>query len=189
MKCYNLDDIRAKLTNDLAEAEAKLKAWQAVTYPTKKDGKPFAILSKNINGATYRACRFTERHGENELNVTAYTQVTGYISDSINCWENVPDLTDDSKKAKTQNHMPKESIYKALYAYDLDDIKAAVNTRCKFLYQYCADLRADLQQIDNAYHAYAKAIQAANAALDTALANNGTRNTYANNLIKDTVNR
>lgn len=189
MTCYDLDDIRAKLSNDLAEAEAKLKAWEAVTYPTKKDGKPFAILSKNINGAIYRAWRFAGRQGENELTVTAYTTKTGYISDSIHCWENVPDLTDDSKKAKTQNHMPKESIYKALYAYDLDDIKAAVNARCKFLSQYCANLRADLLQIDNAYHAYAKAIQTANAALETALTNNSTRDTYAYNLIKETVNR
>lgn len=188
MKCYDLNDIRSQLTNDLTDAEAKLKAWQAVTYPTKKDGQPFAIMGKNINGATYRAYRFAGRHGENELTVTAYTSTTGYISDSIHCWENVPDLIDDGKKAKTQNHMPKECPYKALYAYDLDDIKTAVNARCDWLQQYCADLRADLQHIDNAYHAYAEAIHAANAALEATLTNNRTRNTHAYSLIKDTVN-
>lgn len=188
MKCYNLDDIRTEINNYLAEAETKLKAWEAVTYPTKKDGKPFAAISRNINGANYHTSQYASRPDENLLTVWGYTARGKYISDDIYCYENVPDLRDDNKKAKTQNHQREYSCWKALYKYDLDDIKAAVSERCKFLYRYCADLRADLLQIDNAYQAYAKAVQAANTALEATLTDNGTRDTYAYNLIKDSVN-
>lgn len=41
---YNLDGIITELKKRNAEDRAKLEAWEAVTFPTKKDGKPFARM-------------------------------------------------------------------------------------------------------------------------------------------------
>lgn len=35
--CYNLDGIKTKLKNEIEEREAILKAWEGVTFPTKKE--------------------------------------------------------------------------------------------------------------------------------------------------------
>lgn len=52
--CYNLDGIKTSLKIEIEEREAILKVWENVTFPTKKNGEPFAVMSKNINGATYK---------------------------------------------------------------------------------------------------------------------------------------
>ena len=93
MKCYNLDDIRTEINNYLAEAETKLKAWEAVTYPTKKDGKPFAAISRNINGANYHTSQYakavqaanTALEATLTDNGTRDTYAYNLIKDSVNC--------------------------------------------------------------------------------------------------------
>lgn len=44
--CYNLDGIKTSLKIEIEEREAILKAWENVTFPTKKNGEPFAVMSK-----------------------------------------------------------------------------------------------------------------------------------------------
>ena len=64
---YNVDDIKTNMKKDLAKAKAFCAAWQAVTFPTKKDGKPFSNMSKNISGAKYTMEQYAMQDGEYEL--------------------------------------------------------------------------------------------------------------------------
>lgn len=51
---YNIDEIMQHLGQELKEAAASREKWAAVTFPTKKDGTPYAVITKNITGATYK---------------------------------------------------------------------------------------------------------------------------------------
>ena len=109
---YNLDSIKQALAKDLWKKESLLKAWQAVTFPTKKDGKPFATLYKNIDGAKLVNNTFSLRGTiEKKLMITTFDSIgcNGYVSDEINCYKYLTDCTEE-QKAKTQNHAPHESM-------------------------------------------------------------------------------
>lgn len=54
---YNLDGVKKNIEKEIEANEKLLEVWEKVTFPIKKDGKPFATMSKNISGATYRKKR------------------------------------------------------------------------------------------------------------------------------------
>ena len=109
-KRYNLDDIKTNMAKELEEAEALGKAWAAVTYTTKKDGKPFAVLSKNILGASLRPAPYAIQPGENRIHVTTQTKNGRYISDEIDAYTLLKYLSDDDpRKAKPQNLQAKQT--------------------------------------------------------------------------------
>ena len=83
---YNLDGVKTELKKRIDAASAKLEAWQAVTFPTKKDGAPFASMAKNIDGAKYNKPAHSLRTGEYELTIYAHSNLNGYISDYIYCY-------------------------------------------------------------------------------------------------------
>lgn len=160
---YNLDEIKSELNKKIATAQAQFDAWKKVIFPTKKDGKPFAIMSKNINGAIYCQNKISMQPGENVLCITAFCDGVGYVDDEINCYELVKYLTDDEKKAKTENYMPKQSYLEQIYKYDIEDIKNAVDNRINYLYDRILSLKAQLNIVDKVYHnfraCYEKALQ------------------------------
>lgn len=160
---YNLDGIKTELNKKISTAQTQLDAWKKVTFPTKKDGKPFAVMSKNINGATYSPNEISMQPGENVLRVVAWGDGIGYVRDEINCYDLVKYLKDDEKKAKTENYMPKQSYLEQVYKYDLYDIKSAVNDRINYLYDRILSLKAQLNIVDGVYYnfraCYEKALQ------------------------------
>lgn len=164
--CYNLDGIKTKLKNEIEEREAILKAWENVTFPTKKNGEPFAVMSKNINGATYKKADYCFLSANNVvLNVVANNNYK-WVTDSVNCYTLVRYLKDKNKIAKTENYMPKESCLEQIYKYDLEDIKEAVNNRIKFLKENIESLKKQLEIADKAYIAFRKAYEDAMNVLD-----------------------
>lgn len=188
MTCYDANGIRKELENNLTTAQLLKLAWESVTYPTKKDGTPFAVMSKNFSGATYRPSKYACRDGENELEVHAHNDTVGYISDALACYANADDLT-DTQKSKPENLMPKTAVWKQLYRYDLDDIKTRIRQRIEYLTSYCAELRDDLARLDRAYSTYQAALVKARTELYTQLTGNGTHDTHAYYQIIDTADK
>lgn len=188
MTCYDANDIRKELENDLKTAQLLKLAWESVTYPTKKDGTPFAAMSKNFRGATYRPSKYACRDGENELEVHARSDTVGYISDALACYANADDLT-DTQKSKPENLMPKTAAWKQLYMYDLDDIKTRVRQRIEYLSGYCAELRGDLARLDSAYSTYRVALAKARRELHAQLTDDGAHDTHAYYEIIDTADK
>ena len=147
---YNLDGIVTNLKKELDTCEAFLEKWKSVTFPTKKDGTPFANLQKNIVGARV----FTPAYmmfGENQIEITTWTKLSGYQNDTVNAYCLVEDLKDECKKAKTQNYQPKQSYLRQVYTYDIEDIKEAIEKRINSLE---ARKNSLINQIENAERIY-----------------------------------
>lgn len=184
--CYNLDGIKTNLKNEIEEREAILKAWENVTFPTKKNGEPFAVMSKNINGATYKTKECALTSDNVELKVVANNNYK-WVTDSIDCYMLVRYLKDKNKIEKTENYMPKEPCLEQVYKYDLGDIKEAVNSRIEFLKENVESLNRQLEIADKAYTAFRKAYEDAMNVLDNVTETKKDEYSYLKSNILDTV--
>lgn len=159
---YNLDAIQTDLKRKISENRAFLEAWENVSFPVKKDGKPFSVLSKNIDGAKYSAKSYAMQAGENELTIYTWSSISGYIHDSIDAYNLICYMKDEKMLAKTENYMPKVSYLNQVYKYDLDDIKNAIASRVSYLKDYIDDLEKQLEKSALVYRhfrdAYASAM-------------------------------
>ena len=185
MKYYNLDEIKTELKKDIARHTAYAEAWEAVTFPVKKDGKPFAVMSKNISGAKYAAEAYAMQAGEYELTVYTQCRECGYIHDSIKAYELVRYMKDESMKAKTQNYMPKQSYLEQVYCFDLEDIKKAVADRAAYLREYVADLERQLAEVDSIFHRFRDAFADALKQLEADTAHHTHKDSFY--AVRDTV--
>lgn len=184
--CYNLDGIKTSLKIEIEEREAILKAWENVTFPTKKNGEPFAVMSKNINGATYKKADYGLSANNVELKVVANNNHK-WITDSIDCYTLVRYLKDKSKIAKTENYMPKELCLEQVYKFDLEDIKEAVNNRIEYLKGYVESLKKQLEIADKAYAGFRKVYEDAMAVLDNVTETKKDEYSFLKSSILDTI--
>ena len=159
---YDLKDIKANLEKELEEAEALGKAWAAVTYTAKKDGKPFTALSKNILGASLRPWPYAMQPGENKVYVATQTKDGRCVSDEIDAYTLLKYLSDDDpRKAKPQNLQAKQAYLEQVYTFDLDDIKSAVFERALYQAQRAKSLKDQIKAADTAFRAFRNAYAAA----------------------------
>ena len=129
MNFYNVEDIINDIDRNIDLAKTRKTAWEAVHFVTKKDGKPFANMSRNIEGAKYEvdSCAL---QGEHKLTVYAQSEKSGYIDDEIYCYIYIDELKDEEMLSKKQNYFPKQSLLRQIYSYDdLEDIEKAVVER------------------------------------------------------------
>ena len=158
---YNFNDIIDDMKKDIARHAAFAEAWRKVEFPTKKDGKPFANMSKNIIGAKYSTVSYAMQAGENELTVYTRTSASGYIYDTITVYSPVRYLQDPAMVAKTENYMPKQTYLEQIYRYDLDDIKKAVANRIAYWERYVADLQKQIEAAQKIFDNFRAAYDAA----------------------------
>lgn len=160
---YNLDGIKTELEKRLSYEKSILKAWENVTFPTKKDGSPFKTMSKNFDGAKMYHDDIAWHDYEKKLKVGAFDNLNGYIDESISCYEMVKYITDKSMLEKTENIMPKEPMLEQVYVYDLNDIKNEITKTIKRHKENIVSLEKQIIQAEKAYNdfveAYRKAIQ------------------------------
>ena len=160
---YNLEGIKTKLNKRLSYEKSILQAWENVTFPTKKDGTPFKIMSKNFDGAKMYHDDIAWHDYEKKLKVGAFDDLNGYIDESISCYEKVKYITDKSMLEKTENIMPKEPMLEQVYVYDLNDIKNEIAKTIKRHKENIVSLEKQIDQAEKAYNdfveAYRKAIQ------------------------------
>lgn len=182
---YNLDEIKTEIKKDMAMNSAFIEAWEKVTFPTKKDGKPFAVMSKNISGAKYTLESYAMQPGEYELTVYTHNNDCGYIYDTIKAHELIRYMKDETMLSKTENYMPEQSYLEQVYCYDIEDIKNAVQRRIDYLKEYNKDLENQLASIDNIFHNFRNAYDAAIKQLKSDCAVFNHTNTYY--AVKDTV--
>lgn len=160
---YNLDGIKTELEKRLSYEKSILKAWENVTFPTKKDGTPFKVMSKNFDGAKLYLDNFAWRDYEKRLKVNIFDDLNGYISEDINCYNQVKYISDKSKLEKVSNIMPKEPMLEQVYVYDLDDIKEEIQKTINRHKENIVSLEKQITQAEKAYNDfvadYKKAIE------------------------------
>lgn len=158
---YNLDGIITQLNKRIEETEAKLEAWKAVNFPTKKDGTPFKQMSKNISGATYYVESWAMQPGEYRLRVNTWSKTSGYVSDDIGAHDLVKYIKDEHKKSKTENYMPKQAYLEQVYVYDLEDIKEAIKNRINYFEIHLISLKEQREKASEIYKNFVSAYKAA----------------------------
>ena len=160
---YNLDGIKTELNKRLSYEKSILKAWENVTFPTKKDGTPFKVMSKNFDGAKLYLDSFAWHDYEKRLKVNTFDDLNGYISEDINCYNQVKYISDKSKLEKVSNIMPKEPMLEQVYVYDLDDIKEDIKKTINRHKENIMSLEKQIVQAEKAYNDfvadYKKAIE------------------------------
>lgn len=185
MSYYSLDGIKTDLTKTLCEKKELLKAWEAVTFPTKKNGEPFAVFSKNFSGAKYAPWDYAMQPNENRLTVCAFSKNSGYVSDHISMYCHVKQL-DEKKKAKTENFCAKIPCLEQIYKYDLEDAKEAIADHIEFLKGQIENYE---KQIEIADHAYWNFKEAHDIAVKNLLAEVGKPNTLYYGIIEVVAKR
>jgi|LSQX01.2.fsa_nt_gb hypothetical protein len=184
--CYDLKGIIERLEKELREATEFKKLWENVTFPTKKDGTPFANMAKNFEGAIYRKKEYGRQLHEYELRVSAHVEGSGYISDSFDVFALVDHLTNENMLAKTENYQPKQPLFKQVYKYDLDDIKQAILDRIDYLDKRIVSLTSQIEIAPSAFATFRQDYGDAVARLEeTCKANNSTLFYAVLNTVKD----
>lgn len=160
---YNLDGIKTELNKRLSYEKSILKAWENVTFPTKKDGTPFKVMSKNFDGAKLYLDNFAWHDYEKRLKVNTFDDLNRYISEDINCYNQVKYISDKSKLEKVSNIMPKEPMLEQIYVYDLEDIKEEIQKTINRHKENIVSLEKQIDQAEKAYNNfvadYKKAIE------------------------------
>lgn len=147
---YKLEDIKKELEKRIREDKAKLQAWEKVEIVTKKDGKPFANMSKNFVNAKYYNSSSLSAYSY-ELEVFTRDETGKCLCDTMNCYELVKYL-DEEKQTKTQNYMPKESFLEQHYKYDMEDIKQSLEDKKTYYAEHIQSLKNQLENIEEIYN-------------------------------------
>jgi len=156
---YNLDGVKTYLEKTLDEKETILAAWQAVSFNTKKDGKPFAALAKNFNNARVGRESYDTMEYEKRLYVYGVSRLNGYVYDDIRLWENANYLKDSKKLSKTDNIVNLGGCWAKQYVFDLEDIKQAIADRIEYLEKYCKELRGQIEKAETVYNNFKTAYE------------------------------
>lgn len=93
-----LEDWQKELKRRADEARDRAEIWQRVKRNYKKDGKPFAILSKNFDGV-----KVIEEYGALKLEIYGRTEKNIFVSDTLynsECFplKNIDDIIPSIKK-------------------------------------------------------------------------------------------
>ena len=152
---YDLEGIKAEWEKEISRYQTLVKAWESVTFPTKKDGTPFKEMSRNINGARYVHSNGDLSGYGMKLIITAQDKRNGYITDEIDAYEVTRYIKDDAKKAKFEKNLaPHEPLLKDLYIYDLDDIKDAIKKHVLYYKTEIETRSNDLKNLKSAYDGF-----------------------------------
>lgn len=185
---YNLDGVKTEIMKALDIAETRLTAWEKVKFITKKDGKPFAQLSKNISGATVKNNEYSIQPGEKILCVyCGLSKYSGYTSDDIYLYEIARYIKDPEKLNKPYNLLPKNPYLEQIYVYDIEDIKKAVEKRIAVLKTQIEAYKKQFENAETAYKTFEKAFSEALQNLATNTESN--KSSYLYYLIKDTITK
>ena len=187
MAIYNLSDIIKTLKDEKEDTEKKLQAWQNFKIVTKKDGTPFAVLSKNFEGAAIGKYSVVEDSMHPYLTVNYQTECTGYHSNHIQIFYYLDELPESDERRKEY----KPQFIRQTVAKSFDEIREAVNNYMDELEKNIESYDVQLEKASTAYENYAKAIKEAKRQLkiDCGLDENET---YGNTLyysVKELLNK
>lgn len=155
--CYNLDGVKKNIEKEIDRYQCMKKEWESVKFPTKKNGEPFSIMSKNFENAIYIGSTYLEQGDKGKvlnpiLKICFRTNLSGYCQDELFLYEYI-NYMDKNKFIDKRE----KNTFNDVYIYDLEDIKQVVNDRIDYLEKYIVSLKRQLEIADNAYNAFKEA--------------------------------
>ena len=143
--CYNLDGIKKDIEKEIDHYQCMKKEWESVKFPTKKNGEPFSIMSKNFENATYMGSTYLEQGYKGKvlnptLKVCFCTNLSGYHKDELYLYKYTEYMDKNEFVDKRE-----KNTFNGVYIYDLEDIKQAVNDRIEYLEKYINSLKRQLE--------------------------------------------
>lgn len=170
---YKLNNLIQELKTKKEDLQAILEAWEAVTFPTKKNGAPYAVLSKNINGAHITTESYNIKGVEDDLEVYASRGckiVHGYYESKISLYHSLEPLSKNERwlsdtdkemrakaTAKPQNVFKRGYCIKDAYVFDLEDIKEAIKERIEYIKERITQTDWDIKNAEAIYNKFATA--------------------------------
>lgn len=146
---YTIENLKRKKERELAQYTALKKAWEDVSFPTKKDGTPFKNMTKNFENARYYRSPHSLTDCNYVLTVSAtakYRTSSEYISDELKCSATLRYM----KNPVNSNNIRKQGAYvEDQYLYDLEEIKKIlIPNRIGYYRARIAELTSELQNFN-----------------------------------------
>lgn len=103
-RIYSIEDAKAKMQKSVKFYACRIEAWKNVTRLYKKDGKPFAILSKNFEGAKF--VQKSYYHNQEEFTIYFTDENGSYQTDYINVYteKDTPDSIEKAIKDRIEQY-------------------------------------------------------------------------------------
>lgn len=150
---YTIENLKKKKERELAQCVALKKAWEDVSFPTKKDGAPFKNMAKNFKNAKYYigACSLIDCNYILKVDTVAnYSNGTSeYISDELHCSKPLRYVKNPINPINPDNIRKQGLLVEDQYLYDLEEIKKIlIPNRVAFCKKRIAELSSELQKFD-----------------------------------------
>ena len=159
-KDYAIKTIREDLERELSRQKAFCEAWKAVTRNYKKDGTPFANMSKNFSGCKLQHISYLPYAYEKEFVVSTCAPLCGYISDGVKTYDNIH--AEDYPAERVQD-WGFSGVFVELTA---DEIWDEIQKRIAY-YQDCIEKSEKaLAELETTYESVASAVEKAVSTID-----------------------
>lgn len=146
-----VSDAKEELTKSMETAETLAELWGAITYPTKKNGEPYAVLSKNFANCTIGLSRIAMFDFEKAVSVHGRTKSGYYVDDSLNCYETLGSYEKHPRAEAHPERVTKPSPYLVpFYVLSLDEIKEDIENRRAYWERTANDYKDALAKIEDA---------------------------------------
>ena len=146
---YIVNDATEEMKKSLQEAETLAELWGAITYPTKKNGEPYAVLSKNFANCRVGLSRIAIYDFEKAIEVHGRTASGHYIYDSLNCYYAMGGYSKYPRAEAHPERVTKPSPYLVpFYVLSLDEIKEDIATRKAYWESVVADKKDALIKVE-----------------------------------------
>lgn len=143
---YEQDQTRKKLEKDLDYNLALMNAWKNVTRNYKKNGEPFAALKQNFNGAGVYDAKYSMHSNEKEISVSANTQLSGWISDSIS--NSALARYDKERFNPSEDRIINETLLEPYFYLTVDEIETRIKDKIKYYEGRVEELKKALDDLN-----------------------------------------
>lgn len=141
----NYEDIRKNIQETIWYYDGRIKMWEAVKFPTKKDGTPFKVLSKNFDGAQIGAYHVVEGWANPYLTVNGYVKRYGNSGDAYDYYDSdhmeihVTKYNDRLPAHNDEREVRRNEWGTDIEIMTLDEIKSEIQNRIEMFKRHKAE--------------------------------------------------
>ena len=155
-KYDNFDEVKTELVKMLADYQARVRAWEAVTIEKKKNGEEMAQLGRALKNARIGGYYPVEDAAHPYISI--YYESYGYKSDHLEAFFYDGKTPKDGNK---RDPLPVERWQEKTYKMTADDIREAISKEIDSYNSYISSLKKQIEQGREIFDEYRAAIEEA----------------------------